>query len=65
MNSLYRDFQPNGQMSNLLTEFAKFRSQFKGNPEAQVKQLLQTGQMSQSQFESYAQMANQISQLLK
>ena len=69
MSSLYNDFnnQPNrmGQMSNILAEFNKFRSTFVGNPEAQVKQLLQTGKMSQSQFDSYAQMANQISQFIK
>jgi len=36
-----------------------------GNPEAQVKQMLQNGQMSQAQFEQLAQTANQLRKLIK
>lgn len=67
MTSLYKDMQPNpvNQMGNLINQFNQFRSMFTGNPEAQVKQLLQSGKMSQSQFNEFAQTANQLRQLIK
>lgn len=65
MNSLYNDFKPVGQRGDFVTQFNNFRSMFNGNPEARVKQLLQSGQMSQEQFNQFAQMANQLQSLLK
>ena len=65
MSSLYNDFKPNsmGNMNNFLTQFNQFRNSFSGNPEAQVKQLLQSGRMSQEQFNQLAQTANQLRKL--
>lgn len=71
MNSLFNDLQstpsaqPLGQMGNFLTQFNQFRSNFVGNPEQQVKQLISSGKMSQQQFEQIAQTANQLRQLIK
>ena len=71
MNSLFNDLQstpsaqPLSQMSNFLTQFNQFRSNFVGNPEQQVKQLISSGKMSQQQFEQIAQTANQLRQLIK
>jgi hypothetical protein len=52
-------------MSNFISQFNQFRSIFSGNPETQVKQLLQSGRMSQEQFNQFAQTANQLQQLIK
>lgn len=49
---------PLNQFTNFIGEFNKFRSTFSGNPEAQVKQLLSSGQMSQEQFKQFASIAN-------
>ena len=66
MSSLYNDFnQPTNNMANLLSQFNQFRSTFSGNPEQQVKQLLQSGRMSQEQFNQLAQTANQLRQFFK
>lgn len=67
MSSLFNDFHtgPTNNMTNLLSQFNQFRSTFSGNPEQQVKQLLQSGRMSQEQFNQFAQTANQLRQLLK
>lgn len=67
MNSLFNYFQPqqNNPMGNLLTQFNQFRSTFSGNPEEQVKQLINSGKMSQEQFNQLAQTANQLRQLIK
>ena len=61
-NSIYNELnRPN----DFLTQFAQFRQNFKGNPQAQVQQLLQSGQMSQAQFQQLANQATQLCQLLK
>jgi hypothetical protein len=67
MGSIYNDFKPNqtNQMSNFISQFNQFRSAFTGNPEQRVKQLLQTGQMTQEQFNQFAETANQLRSLLK
>ena len=67
MGSIYNDFKPNqtNQMGNLISQFNQFRSTFTGNPEQRVKQLLQSGQMTQEQFNQFAETANQLRSLLK
>lgn len=67
MSSLYNDFNqgPMGNMANMLAQFNQFRSTFSGNPEQQVKQLIQSGRMSQEQFNQLAQTANLLRQFIK
>ena len=67
MNSLFNELHPNrmNQMGNFLNQFNQFRSTFNGNPEQQVKQLINSGRMSQQQFNQLAQTANQLRQLIK
>ena len=70
MSSLYNDFQPTppnpfGQMGNFLNQFNQFRSTFSGNPETQVRQMMQNGRISQEQFNQVAQMANQLYRFIK
>ena len=66
-NSLFKDFNPTpmGDLTNFLSRFNQFSSQFSGNPETRVKQLLQSGQMSQEQFNQFAQTANMLRKLIK
>ena len=60
-NPLYGQF--GGQQTNpfqqLVTDARKLRQTMQ-NPRAEVERLLQTGQMSQSDFNKYSQIANQI-----
>ena len=67
MSSLYNDFnpKPRNNMGDFINQFNQFKSTFSGNPEAQVRQLLQSGRMSQEQFNQLAQTANQLRQLIK
>ena len=66
-NSLFKDFNPTpiDNLSNFLNRFNQFSSQFSGNPEIKVKQLLQSGQMSQDQFNQFAQTANMLRKFIK
>lgn len=56
--------QPTNQFSNFLNQFQRFRSMFSGNPQQEVQKLLQSGQMSQEQFQQLTQMANQLRSLI-
>lgn len=60
MNPLY------GQMNqgNILQRFQQFQRIFKGNPQEQVQQLLNSGRVSQAQYNNAVQMANQLQKML-
>jgi hypothetical protein len=63
-NSIYNEVKPT-QQNDFLTQFTQFRQMFTGNPQTQVQQLLQSGRMSQEQFNQLAEQATQLRQLLK
>lgn len=54
----------NNRMSNspmnFLQQFAQFKKNFQGDPQQAVLNLLNSGQMSQQQFNQLQNMANQI-----
>lgn len=51
---------PQNNMGQLLKNFEQFKSQFSGNPQQMVQQLISSGKMSQAQYNQLAQMANQL-----
>lgn len=55
---------PFSNMSNFLNRFNQFRQNFNGNPEQMVQQMLNSGQMSQEQFNQASNMAKQIMQFM-
>lgn len=64
-NSLYNQFgRPNNPFERLAQQARDFRKQFSGNPRQEVERLLQTGAMSQSQFNQYSQIAQQVAQFM-
>lgn len=54
-----------GGFGSMMKEFAQFRQSFSGNPQAEVQRLLNSGQMSQAQYNQLAAVANQIMPMLK
>ena len=60
MNPLYQ--QMNG--GNVLQRFQQFKQMFTGDPKQQVQQLLNSGKVSQTQYNQAVQMANQLRQML-
>lgn len=48
------------QFMQMMGEINKFAQSIKGNPQQMVQRLLESGEMSQSDFNKYAQMAQQI-----
>ena len=64
-NNLYNQFgRQNNPMEQLAQQAREFRNRFSGNPRQEVERLLQTGQMSQSQFNQYSQIAQQVAQFM-
>jgi len=53
-----------GNMQNLMSKLNQFRQTFHGDPKQQVQQLLNSGQMSQNQYNQLSQMATQIQNML-
>ena len=54
----------NGQQNNVIQRFQQFQRLFKGDPKQQVQQLLNSGRVSQDQYNKAVQMANQLQRLI-
>lgn len=55
---------PFGNMQDMMGKLNQFRQSFQGDPKQQVQQLLNSGQMSQAQYNQLSQMATQIQNML-
>ena len=56
---------PLGNMQNFVKQFRNFQNQFNGDPRDQVQQLLNSGQMTQEQFNQLSNIANQLKDFMK
>ena len=64
-NSLFNQFgRQNNPLEQLAQQARDFRRQFSGNPRQEVERLLQTGAMSQQDFNRYSQIAQQVVQFM-
>ena len=68
MNSLFNmmgNLAPNNQMTQFINQFQQFKTAFNGNPQQQVQQMLNSGRITQEQYNNAVQMANQLSKMMK
>ena len=65
MNPLYNQLQGNSPMNPMLQQFMQFKRNFNGNPQQAVQELINSGRISQSQVNQYAQQANDLYRQLK
>lgn len=63
MNPLFQQMNNNSQ-NPIIQRFQQFKQQFRGNPQEQVQQLLNSGKVSQEQYNKAVQMAQQLQQML-
>lgn len=64
-NNLYNSMnRQNNPMEQLAQQAREFRKQLTGNPRKEVERLLQTGQLSQADFNRYSQIAQQMAQMM-
>lgn len=52
-------------MSSLMQRFQQFQQTFKGDPRQQVQNLLNSGKVSQSDYNRAVQMAQQLQRMIK
>ena len=52
------------QMQQIRNQFEQFARGFRGDPRQQVQQMLNSGQLSQEQYNRAAQMATQFRQMM-
>ena len=68
MNPLYTAMMQNtaaGGAASILQHFAQFRNMFRGDARQQVQALMNSGKISQAQYNNAVQMAQQLQGLLK
>lgn len=58
-NHIYDQMTSNNPMSQFMSAFNQLQQAVK-NPRAEVEKLLNSGQMSQQQFNQFSQIANQM-----
>lgn len=68
MNPLFNMFGnqqgPFNNMNNVIDQFNQFQSTFQGDPKHKVQELLNSGQMTQNQFNQLSNMAQMFQALL-
>ena len=62
-NQLGQKMPMNG-MQNIMQRFQQFQKMFTGDPRQQVQQLLNSGKVTQQQYNQAVQMAKQFQQML-
>ena len=55
---------PFGSMQQMMSRLNQFRQSFQGDPKQQVQQLLNSGKMTQEQYNKLSQMATQIQNMI-
>ena len=65
-NPLYQMLgQQSTPMGQMIQQFQRFRQQFTGDPRQKVQELLNSGRMSQAQFNQLQAAAKQFQQMLR
>lgn len=55
---------PMGNVQQLMQQFNQFRQTFQGNPQQQIQQLLNSGKVSQQDYNQAYQIAQQLQQMM-
>lgn len=66
-NPIYQQMSggaPGNGMAQMLQRFQQFRQAFTGDPRQQVQNLLNSGKVSQQQYDAAVQMANQLQRMM-
>lgn len=64
MNKLYEEMKPQNPYQNFMQQFEQFKKTISGNPKEQIQQLLNSGKISQQQYNAAVQQANMLKSIL-
>lgn len=62
MNPLFNNYS---NYQNLINQFNQFKQNFTGDPKQQIQQMLNSGRITQDQYNNAVQMANTLQQILR
>ena len=65
MNPLFNSLGGNAPQNDMMQQFAQFRENFSGDPRQQVQQLLNSGRMTQQQYNELQEQARRLMPLLR
>lgn len=60
MNKLYEQMQQQNPYQTMLKQFEEFKKNFSGNPQEKIQEMLNSGQITQQQYNQAVQKANMI-----
>ena len=63
-NPLFNMMGGNQMQGGIMQKFQQFQQMFRGNPQQQIQQMLNSGKVSQGQYNQAVQMANQFRRML-
>lgn len=63
-NPLFGMLGGNPQTANIIQQFQRFRNTFQGNPQQQIQQLLNSGKISQEQYNNAVKQAQALRSML-
>ena len=64
MNKLYEEMKSQNPYQNFMQQFEQFKKTISGNPKEQVQQLLNSGKITQQQYNAAVQKANMLKSIL-
>lgn len=64
MNPLYEQMNGQAGQNNFLQKFMQFKQSFKGDPQQQIQQLLNSGKVTQEQYNAAVQKAQMFRKML-
>lgn len=65
MNPLYQQMNKNNGLNGFMSRLNQLKQTFKGDPNQKIQELLNTGKVSQAQYNRAVQTANQIQRMMK
>ncbi len=65
MNPLYQQMNKNNGLNGFMSRLNQLKQTFKGDPNQKIQELLNSGKVSQAQYDKAVQMANQIQSMMK
>ena len=65
MNPLYQQMNKTNGINGFMSRLNQLKQTFKGDPNQKIQELLNSGKVSQAQYDRAVQIANQIQSMMK